>query len=143
MRLEQTGDTRKLINVNVPRLFISVRPNRAFDNRLGPAYSRNNEHAIEKGWRESRLTHIIPMCAATHRLYVRKKPPTYRIVLFLKLVISFTNLQTMTKFCEVQYLGLICINDKKLTSICLYKYPHLVSNTRSVRGMRCDEAPIS
>jgi hypothetical protein len=48
MRLHKTGDTRKLINVNVPRfrLFISVKPNRAFDNRLEPEYSRNNEHAI-------------------------------------------------------------------------------------------------
>ena len=51
MRLHKTGDTRKLINVNVPRLrlFISVKPNRAFDNRLEPEYSRNNEHAIESG----------------------------------------------------------------------------------------------
>lgn len=51
MRLHKTGDTRKLINVNVPRLrlFISVKPNRAFDNRLEPEYSRNNEHAIERG----------------------------------------------------------------------------------------------
>ena len=54
MRLHKTGDTRKLINVNVPRLrlFISVKPNRAFDNRLEPEYSRNNEHAIENGGRE-------------------------------------------------------------------------------------------
>jgi len=67
MRLHKTGDTRKLINVNVPRLrlFISVKPNRAFDNRLEPEYSRNNEHAIESGGgrrefkeeRHSRLIH--------------------------------------------------------------------------------------
>jgi hypothetical protein len=51
MRLHKTGDTRKLINVIVHRLrlFISVKPNRAFDNRLEPEYSRNNEHAIERG----------------------------------------------------------------------------------------------
>lgn len=54
MRLHKTGDTWKLINVNVPwlRLFISVKPNRAFDNRLEPEYSRNNEHAIESGGRK-------------------------------------------------------------------------------------------